>query len=123
MEADKSRSCAAHQNCKWESDRTAAKFSSPDHKIFDPTNILRHVVDSFHSAIPLIGIEIHSSDHLKAEFLRIFPLAEDRVGIPRPKEAAFYKTEIAGLWLTHDLSQKLFQIDMIVKLAITLAIE
>ena len=37
-------------------------------------------MDSFHRAIPLIGIEIQSSDHLKAEFLRFFPLAEDRVG-------------------------------------------
>ena len=38
-------------------------------------------MDSFHRAIPLIGIKIQSSDHLKAEFLRIFPLVEDRVGV------------------------------------------
>ena len=42
------------------------------------------MVDSFYKAIPLIGIEIHSCDHLKAEFLRIFLLAEDRVGVPSP---------------------------------------
>ena len=30
--------------------------------------------------------------HLKDEFLRIFPLAEDRVCVPSRKEPAFFKT-------------------------------